>query len=109
MPMLAAPPSRLAAEMPVPNLPRYPANLYISNVPGPPGPLYLAGKQMLTFYPAAFLPRAMGLNMVVLSYIGRLNFGLMACPDLVTDVEGLMNHVLEAVNELTKAAEAAIS
>jgi diacylglycerol O-acyltransferase / wax synthase len=108
MPMLAAPPSRLAAAMPVPNLPRYPANLYISNVPGPPGPLYLAGKQMLTFYPAAFLPTAMGLNMVVLSYIGRLNFGLMACPDLVTDVEGLMNHVLEAVNELTKAAEAAI-
>jgi len=108
MPMLAAPPSRLAAEMPVPNLPRYPANLYISNVPGPPGPLYLAGKQMLTFYPAAFLPTAMGLNMVVLSYAGRLNFGLMACPDLVTDVEGLMDHVLEAVSELTKAAEAAI-
>jgi len=42
MPMLAAPPSRMAAEMPLPNLPRYPANLYISNVPGP-GPLYLAG------------------------------------------------------------------
>jgi len=58
---------------------------------------------MLTFYPAAFPPRAIALNMVVLSYIGRLNFGLMACPDLVTDIEGLMNHVLEAVNELTKA------
>ena len=63
---------------------------------------------MLTFYPAAFLPMTMGLNMVVLSYIGRLNFGLMACLDLVTNVEGLMNHVLEAVNELTNAAEAAM-
>jgi len=107
MPMLGAPPSRLAMEMPIPNMPRYPGNLYISNVPGPPGPLYLGGKQMLTFYPAAFLSPTMGLNMVVLSYVGNLNFGLMACPDLVTDVDGLMNDVLEAVNELTKAAEAA--
>jgi diacylglycerol O-acyltransferase / wax synthase len=108
MPMLAAPPSRMAAGMPVPNMPRYPANLYISNVPGPSGPLYLAGKQMLTFYPAAFLPRAVGLNMVVLSYLGSLHFGLMACPDLVTDIQGLMDHVVEAVKELSNAAEAVI-
>ncbi len=107
MPMLGAPPARMAMEMPIPNLPRYPGNLYISNVPGPPGPLYLGGKQMLSFYPAAFLSPTMGLNMVVLSYVGNLNFGLMGCPDLVTDVDGLMNDVLEAVNELTKAAEAA--
>jgi len=107
MPMLGTPPARLAMEIPIPAMPRYPSNLYISNVPGPPGPLYLGGKQMLTFYPAAFLSPTMGLNMVVLSYVGSLDFGLMACPDLVTDVEGLMNHVLEAANELTKAADAA--
>jgi diacylglycerol O-acyltransferase len=107
MPMLSAPPARLAMGIPMPKLPRYPANLYISNVPGPVGPLYLAGKEMRTFFPAAFLSTAMGLNMVVLSYMGNLNFGLMSCPDMVTDLDGLMNDVLEAVNELTKAAEAA--
>jgi len=63
---------------------------------------------MRTFYPAAFLPRAMRLNMVVLSYLGSLNFGLMACPDLVADVEGLMNRVVEAADELTKVAQTAI-
>ena len=107
LPMMGTPPAKVAVEMPMPPMPRYPANLYISNVPGPPGPLYLAGKQMLTFYPAAFLSRTMGLNMVVLSYVGNLNFGLMGCPDLVTDIDGLMDHVVGAVNELIKAAKAA--
>jgi len=105
MPMMAAPAYRMAAEMPSPSLPRYPANLYISNVPGPSGPLYLAGKQMLTLYPAAFLPRGVGLNMVVLSYSGSLDFGLMACPDLLPDVWSLMDYVVEAVDELTEVAQ----
>jgi diacylglycerol O-acyltransferase / wax synthase len=101
LPMMAAPAFRLAAEMPVP----HPANLYISNVEGPSRPLYLAGKQMLTFYPAAFLPMTMGLNMVVLSYSGSLDFGLMACPDLLPDVWSLMDYVAEAVDELTEVAQ----
>jgi diacylglycerol O-acyltransferase / wax synthase len=107
MPMMAAPAYRMAAEMPTPSLPPYRANLYISNVPGPPGPLYLAGKQMLTLYPAAFLPRGVGLNMVVLGYLGSLDFGLMACPDLVPDVGSMMDHVIEAAGELAEAAEGA--
>ena len=104
MPMLAAPAFRVAAEMPFTNVAHPSANLFISNVPGPPDPLYLAGKQMLTYYPAAFLPRGTGLNMVVLSYLGSINFGLMACPELVPDVWELMGYVIEAVDELAQAA-----
>jgi len=105
MPMLAAPGFRVAAEMPFTNMAHPSANLFISNVPGPPHALYLAGKKMLTYYPAAFLPRGTGLNMVVLSYLGTINFGLMACPELVPDVWNLMDDVIGAVEELAQAAE----
>jgi hypothetical protein len=102
--MLAAPAFRVAAEMPFTNVAHPSANLFISNVPGPRGPLYLAGKQMLTYYPAAFLPRGTGLNMVVLSYLGSMDFGLMACPELMPDVWNLMDYVIGAADELTQAA-----
>ena len=105
MPMLAAPAFRVAAEMPFTNVAHPSANLFISNVAGPPGPLYLAGKQMLTYYPAAFLPRGTGLNMVVLSYLGSINFGLMACPELMPDLWNLMGHVIGAADELAQAAQ----
>ena len=105
MPMMTAPGFRWAAEMPFTNVAHPSANLFISNVPGPSAPLYLAGKQMLTYYPAAFLPRGTGLNMVVLSYLGSVNFGLMACPERMPDAWNLMDHVIEAVDELTQAAE----
>ena len=104
MPMLAAPAFQVAAEMPFTNVAHPSANLFISNVPGPRGPLYLAGKQMLTYYPAAFLPRGTGLNMVVLSYLGSMDFGLMACPELMPDVWTLMDYVIGAADELTQAA-----
>jgi diacylglycerol O-acyltransferase / wax synthase len=107
MPMMTAPGFRMAAEMPFTNVAHPSANLFISNVPGPPEPLYLAGKQMLTYYPAAFLPRGTGLNIVVLSYSGNIHFGLMACPQLVPDVWSLMGYVTEALNELAQAAEEA--
>ena len=105
MPMLAAPAFRMAAEMPFTNVAHPSANLFISNVPGPPHPLYLAGKKMLTYYPAAFLPRGTGLNMVVLSYLGSINFGLMACPERMPDVWHLMDCVTAAADELTQAAK----
>ncbi len=105
MPMMTAPGFRWAAEMPFTNVAHPSANLFISNVPGPSAPLYLAGKQMLTYYPAAFLPRGTGLNIVVLSYLGSVDFGLMACPERMPDVWNLMDHVIEAVDELTQAAE----
>ncbi|HTT53357.1 MAG TPA: wax ester/triacylglycerol synthase family O-acyltransferase [Streptosporangiaceae bacterium] len=104
MPMMATPAFQITSELPFTNLAHPSANLFISNVPGPSAPLYLAGKKMLTYYPAAFLPRGTGLNMVVLSYLGYLDFGLMACPERVPGVWRLMRHVIEAVDELADAA-----
>ena len=54
------------------------ANVTISNVPGPPLLLYMAGARMLTNYPTSIVVHGMALNVTVQSYDQSLDFGLMA-------------------------------
>ncbi len=61
-------------------------NLVISNVPGPPIPLYTAGARVEAIYPLGPLLPGSGLNVTVLSNLGNVDFGLLACPDLVPDI-----------------------
>ena len=62
------------------------ANLTISNVPGPPVALYLAGARMVHNFPTSILTHGLGLNITVESYDQQLDFGLVAdgqaCPKL---------------------------
>ena len=51
------------------------ANVVVSNVPGPPVPLYLAGAHMLTNYPCSIITHGIGLNITVQSYDQALDFG----------------------------------
>jgi diacylglycerol O-acyltransferase / wax synthase len=70
-------------------------NLVVSNVPGPPVPLYLAGSSILEAFP--MLPPMGNLTLVVgaLSYAGQLNFTAVAdrdgCPDVDVFADGLRN------------------
>lgn len=66
-----------------------PANLVISNVPGPKVPLYLAGAKMLGYYPLSIVVHGMALNITVHSYAGQLDFGLIACARAVADLTPL--------------------
>jgi diacylglycerol O-acyltransferase len=59
------------------------ANLAVSNVPGPPIPLYLAGAQVKHYFPVSIVTHGLGLNITVNSYAGRLEFGVIACRDIV--------------------------
>jgi diacylglycerol O-acyltransferase / wax synthase len=61
-------------------------NLILSNVPGPPFPLYLAGARLVGIYPLGPLLDGAGLNVTILSQEDRVGFGIVACPDLVPDV-----------------------
>jgi len=79
-------------------------NVTISNVPGPPFPLYSAGAQMKAMYPMGPISDGVALNITVMSYMGTMYFGLMACPEVVPDIWDLASAMNEALEELTKAA-----
>jgi WS/DGAT/MGAT family acyltransferase len=77
-----------------------PANLVISNVPGPPVPLYLAGARLLTMYPTSIVVHGMGLNITVQSYAGHLDFGLMADGRAMPDVHDLAEAIRIAFDDM---------
>ena len=54
------------------------ANLAISNVPGPPVPLYLAGAKFLTFHPLSIIVHGLALNITIQTYDGHVDFGIVA-------------------------------
>ena len=76
------------------------ANVVISNVPGPPMPLYLAGARMLTNYPTSIVVHGMALNITVQSYNGALDFGLMADAKAMPDVKAFAQAIEVAFDDL---------
>jgi WS/DGAT/MGAT family acyltransferase len=80
-------------------------NVTISNVPGPAFPLYMAGAQLQAWYPMGPINDGGGLNMTVMSYLGTIHFGLVACPDVVPEVQALADHLHTSLEELLKAAK----
>ena len=81
-------------------------NLIISNVPGPPFPLYTAGAQLEAIYPMGPLLYGTGLNITVFSYTGSIDFGFMVCRELVPDPWSLAEGIGLALDELLEAAGA---
>jgi diacylglycerol O-acyltransferase / wax synthase len=75
-------------------------NLVISNVPGPQTPLYQAGARMDAHFPISVITDGMGLNVTVMSYCGKLNFGVVADREQVPDVWSLIDWLSEALEEL---------
>jgi diacylglycerol O-acyltransferase / wax synthase len=78
-------------------------NLVVSNVVGPPIPLFLAGAQVDAIYPLGPLLQGAGMNITVLSNLDRLDVGVMACPDLVDDVWELVGSLPDCLAELSAA------
>ena len=79
-------------------------NLVVTNVPGPQIPLYLAGKRMIDTFPMVPLAKNQALGVALLSYAGRINFGLVGDYDLMWDLDDFTEDVRESLAEL--AAEA---
>ena len=75
-------------------------NLIISNVPGPPVPLYCAGRRMLGHFPVSVITDGAGLNITVMSYEDRIDFGIVADRDMVDDVWTLKDATESAMEEL---------
>src|SRR5690606_8512824 len=79
-------------------------NLVISNVPGPPFPIYLAGAEVKAIFPLGPVMEGAGLNLTVMSYRGNVDFGFMVASDLVPDVWDMAGAVRPAFEELLAAA-----
>src|SRR3954471_11570683 len=75
-------------------------NLVISNVPGPQFPLYLAGARLVANYPVSVITDGMGLNITLMSYMGSLDFGLVADRDQMPDLWKVMGWLGDALDEL---------
>lgn len=73
-----------------------PANVIISNVPGPQVPLYLAGARMLTYYPLSAVTHSVALNITVQTYAGSVDFGLVADKHAIPDLQKLADALNEA-------------
>ena len=62
-------------------------NLIVTNVPGPQFPLYLLGREMQEIVPVAFLPENHALAIAIMSYNGKVDFGLLADYDAMPDLD----------------------
>ena len=79
------------------------SNLTISNVPGPPFPLYCAGAKILAMYPVSIPVHGIALNITVQSYQDRLNFAITADRRAVPDPQKLADLFEPALEELKRA------
>jgi diacylglycerol O-acyltransferase len=79
-------------------------NLIVTNVPGPQFPLYLLGREMLEIVPIAFLPENHALAIAIMSYNGKVDFGLLGDYDAMGDIEEFGEMLEDALAELLKEA-----
>ncbi len=79
-------------------------NMIVTNVPGPQLPLYVIGRELQDVYPVAFLPENHALAVAIMSYNGKVGFGLLADYDSMEDIEAIGDGINEALAELEAAA-----
>ncbi len=93
--------SRLALE--VTGRVRPALNLVISNVPGPPVPLYCAGARLEAQYPVSVITDGVGLNITVMSYRDKVDFGIVVDRDMVDEAWSFADSMSEALDDLKAA------
>ncbi|MGH0037053.1 MAG: WS/DGAT/MGAT family O-acyltransferase [Myxococcota bacterium] len=81
-----------------------PYNQIVSNVPGPQFPLYVLGAPLTRLFPLAPLFERQGLGTAVMSYDGRVCWGLVADRDTVPDLGALAGDLERAMAELVALA-----
>jgi diacylglycerol O-acyltransferase / wax synthase len=78
-------------------------NLVISNVPGPPMPLYFMGARIEALYPLGPVFHGAGLNITVMSNAGKVHVGAIACRESVPDGDALVRHFPAELERLRSA------
>jgi len=99
VPFFAAPATRLVSAL-------IPMNLVITNIPGPPIPLYLRGARLLEAYPYVEVVDNEGLTIAVVSYDGQFLFGLTSDRDVIPDLGLISEGIEKSFAELADAVGA---
>jgi diacylglycerol O-acyltransferase len=79
-------------------------NLVVTNVPGPQTELFLLGRPLRGLYPVVPLAKNQALGIAIMSYYGRLGFGLLADFDALPDLDELALHLERAIDDLAREA-----
>jgi len=83
------------------------ANVLVSNVPGPPLPLYVGGLRMSGYWPLSIVEHGVGLNITLIDYAGTLFFGFVVARNAVPDPRALAEDFLAAFAELQQHMKSA--
>ena len=78
-------------------------NLLVTNIPGPQVPLYILGHQLQDLFPLAFLPQGHALAVAIMSYNGRVEYGLLGDFDALPDIDVIAAGIDESLTELLSA------
>jgi len=83
-----------------------PTNVIISNVAGPPLPLFVAGARALTYSPVSIPYHGCALNVTVYSYDGKLFFGLTGARNALPDLRDLADALTVELDTLAAPRQA---
>jgi hypothetical protein len=78
--------------------------MVVTNVPGPQWPMYLFGVRMLECFPFVPLAECQGLGIALMSYDGKLCWGLNGDYDLMPDLQRFGGFLRQAFEELRTLA-----
>ncbi len=104
-PMVMGAASRLAMRT-MHKLPQRSVNTVTTNVPGPQFPLYCLGREMLEYRPYVPITEGIRVATAILSYNGRLEFGVTGDFDTAEDLHVLAEGIAHGVEELRALAPA---
>jgi WS/DGAT/MGAT family acyltransferase len=79
-----------------------PINVVVSNVAGPRSAVTIAGAQLSDLFSVGPILEGIGLNVTAWSYLDRMNFSLLACPDLLPDLAPIVDGLHRALDELAR-------
>lgn len=81
------------------------ANVAISNVPGPPFDVYLAGARLRHYWPVSIITHGIALNITVQSYGPWMEFGIVACHDVIARLDPLIKSIERELKALAECAK----
>jgi WS/DGAT/MGAT family acyltransferase len=102
LPWLLAGLARLIARPGIVDRVPLPMNVLVSNVAGPPAPIYIGGARALTYAPVSIPYHGCGLNITVYSYDGKLFFGLTSATNALPEIDEVADAVLAELRALAK-------